>query len=61
MDISLPEAFLPLYARDSRYRIAVGGRGGKSMTVAAVHIEAIQGRRSAVVSTRTRYRNRYTP
>jgi len=47
MDISLPEAFLPLYESDSRYRIAVGGRGsGKSMTVAMLCIlEAIQGKK----------------
>ena len=47
MDISLPEAFLPLYESNSRYRIAVGGRGsGKSMTVAMLCIlEAIQGKK----------------
>ena len=47
MDISLPEAFLPLYESDSRYRIAVGGRGsGKSMTVAMLCIlGAIQGKK----------------
>ena len=47
MDISIPEAFLPLYESDSRYRIAVGGRGsGKSMTIAMLCIlEAIQGKK----------------
>ena len=46
MDISLPEAFLPLYECDSRYRIAVGGRGsGKSMTVAMLCILEAQGKK----------------
>ena len=51
MDINLPEAFLPLYESNSRYRIAVGGRGsGKSMTVATLCIlEAIQGKRILAV------------
>ena len=47
MNINIPEAFAPLYESNSRYRIAVGGRGsGKSMTVAMLCIlEAFQGKK----------------
>lgn len=47
MNISIPEAFLPILNSSARYRICVGGRGsGKSMTVAMLClIEAIKGKK----------------